>query len=161
MNKLQGSSILRIVLCFTCLFVANLSWLRREIVRRVEVYLRATNFVSLQHTERRRIHMDGDEVLSTDVGITKLMNVRYLGPRDRTRRTFATRVVTQATLIVVREHRFPHEPLMHPHDSVRSVVIVNGRLLSGAPTDHQHLDCGVTKNSMSPVITFFEADVRL
>ena len=136
----------------------GLGW---EIVRRVKVYLRATHLVSFQHTERRRINMDSDEILATDVGITKLMNVWYLGTRDGTRRTFATGVVTQATIFVEGEDRFPHEPLMYPDDSVRTVVIVNRRLLAWTPADHQHLDRFVAKNSMTPVITFFESDVRL
>ena len=105
--------------------------------------------------------MDSDEVLTTDVGITKLMNVGYFGPRDRTHRTFAAGVVTQATLFVVREDRFPHEALMNPDNAVRTIVIVNRRFLAWAPANHQHLDRLVAENSMAPVITFFESDVRL
>lgn len=105
--------------------------------------------------------MDSDEVLTTDVGITKLMNIGYIGACDRTLRTFATGVVTQATLFVVREDRFPHEALMNPDYSVRTVVIVNRRFVAWAPANHQHLDRLVAENSMAPVIAFFESDVRL
>ena len=105
--------------------------------------------------------MDSDEVLTTYVGITKLMNIGYFGARDRTPRTFATSVVTQATLLVVRKDRFPHEALMNLDYSARTVVIVNRRLLAGPPADHEHFDRVVATNSMPPVITFLEADVRL
>lgn len=105
--------------------------------------------------------MDSDEILTTYVGITKLMNIGYLGARDRTLRTFATGAVTQATLFVVRKDRFPHEALMNADYSVRTVVIVNRRFVAWAPANHQHLDRLIAENSMTPVITFFEPDVRL
>ena len=105
--------------------------------------------------------MDSDEILTTDIGITELMNIGYFGARDRTLRTFATGVVTQATLLVVREDRFPHEALMNADYSVRTVVIVNRRFVAWAPANHQHLDGLIPKNAMTPVITFFESDVRL
>ena len=105
--------------------------------------------------------MDSDEVLTTDVGITKLMNVGHLGAGDRTRRTFATCVVTQATLFVVSEDRFPHQSLVNPDYSVRTVMVVNRRFLAWAPANYQHLDRLVPENSMAPVIAFFESEVRL
>src|SRR6185503_15207434 len=55
----------------------------RKIIGRVKVYLRATHLVSLQHTERRRINVDRDEVLTTIFGISESMNVREIGPRNR------------------------------------------------------------------------------
>ena len=138
-----------------------LLWLAWKIVGRVKVYLRTSELVSLQDTERRRINMYSDEVLTTDVGITKLMDVGYLGARDRPLRTFATGVVTQATLFVVREDRFPHEALMNADYSMRTVVIVNRRFVAWAPANHQHLDCLIAENPVTPVIAFLESDVRL
>ena len=105
--------------------------------------------------------MDSDEVLTPDFRIAKLVNVRHLGARDCTGWTFAAGVVTQATLLVVREDRFPHEPLMNADDSVRTVVIVNRRFLAWAPANHQHLDRCIAANSMAPVIAFLESNVRL
>ena len=50
---------------------------------------------------------------------------------------------------------------MNANYSVRTIVVVNRRLLAWAPTDHQHLDRFIATNSMTPVITFLESDVRL
>src|SRR5215510_16376809 len=89
------------------------------------------------------------------------MNVRHFGARDCARRTFTTRVVTQTLLVVVLENRFPHQTLLNSYHTVRAVVIVNRRLLSRTPTDHQHLDRLIATNSMAPVIAFLEAKKRL
>ena len=105
--------------------------------------------------------MDRNQILSTDFGITKLVNIRFCGTGDRTRRTLATGVVTQALLSVEREICFPHQALLHSHDAVRSVVVVNRRLLAWAPADHQHLDRVVATNAMAPVVALFETEIRL
>src|ERR1043165_5991963 len=47
----------------------------RKIIGRVEVYLRATHLVSFQHAERRRIHVNRDQILTTIFGISESMNV--------------------------------------------------------------------------------------
>src|SRR5215213_2441595 len=133
----------------------------RKIIRRVKVYLRTTHLVSFQNTERRRINVNSDEVLTTDFGISELVTVWYFGARARAGRTFTTRVVTQTLLFLVREDRFPHQALMNSNNTVRAVVIVNRRLLAWAPADHQHLDSRVAANSMAPVIAFLEAGVGL
>src|SRR6185369_14762495 len=133
----------------------------REIIRRVKVYLRTTHLVSFQHTERRRVNVNSDEVLATDVGITKLMNVRDFGAGNGSCRTLATGVITQALSIVVSKNRFPHQSLVNANNTMRTVVIVNRRLLAGPPADHQHLDRFVPTNAMAPVIAFLEAEVRL
>src|SRR5262249_48730889 len=111
--------------------------------------------------ERRRIDMDRNQILSTDFGISKLMNVRLCGTGDRARGTLATGVVTQTLLCIEREICFPHQPLLHAHDAVRSVVVVNRRLLAWAPADHQHLDRVVATNAMAPVVALFETEIRL
>src|SRR4029079_14089685 len=101
--------------------------------------------------------VDRDEILSTDFGIAKLMNVRLCGTGDRARGALATGVVTQTLLCVEREIGFPHQALLNTNDSMRPVVIVNRRLLARAPADHQHLDRVVTTNAMTPVVAFFES----
>jgi len=115
----------------------------------------------MQNTERRRINVNRDEILTTDVGISELMNVRNSGTRDCASRTFATSVVTQTLLVVVLENRFPHQSFLNSYHTVRAVVIVNRRLLTRPPTDHQHLDRLIATNSMAPVIAFLEAKIRL
>lgn len=50
---------------------------------------------------------------------------------------------------------------MDADDAVRAVVIVNRRLLARPPTNHEHFDRFIATNSMTPVITFLESDVRL
>ena len=115
----------------------------------------------MQNTERRRINVNRDEILTTDFGISELMNVRHFGARDCAGRAFTTRVVTQTLLVVVLENRFPHQTLLNSYHTVRAVVIVNRRLLTRTPTDHQHLDRLIATNSMAPVIAFLEAEVRL
>src|ERR1041385_4223041 len=105
--------------------------------------------------------MDRDEILSTDFRISKLMNVRLCGTGDRARRALATGVVTQTLLCIEREICFPHQPLLHTNDTVRSIVVVNRRLLAWAPADHQHLDRVVATNTMAPVVALFEPEIRL
>src|ERR1041385_3168416 len=132
----------------------------RKIIGRVKVYLCTSHLVSFQHTERRRINVNRDEILPTIFGISESMNVREIGARDRASRTFATRVVTQTLVFPVGEHRFPHQPLLNSDDAVRAIVIVNRRLLAWAPADHQHLDGCVAAHAMAPVIAFLETEVR-
>ena len=105
--------------------------------------------------------MDSDEVLTADLGITKLMNVGHPGACDGTGRTFATSVVRQAAFFVVRKDCFPHESLVHEDGSVRTIVVVNRRLLAWVPANHQHLDRFIAENSMAPVVAFLKSDVRL
>jgi len=102
-----------------------------------------------------------DEVLTTDFRIAELVNVWYFGACDRAGWTFTTRVVTQTLVFLIGENGFPHQALMNFYHAVRTVVIVNRRLLAWAPADHQHLDGCVAANSMAPVIAFLESDVRL
>src|ERR1700752_2449324 len=133
----------------------------RKIIRRVKVYLGASHLVSFQNTERRRINMNSDEVLTTDFGISELMNIRHFSACDGACRAFTTRVVTQTLLLVELEDRFPHQALLNSYHTMRTGVIVNWRLLARTPADHQHLNCVVATNSMAPVIAFFEAEVWL
>ena len=105
--------------------------------------------------------MDSNKILTTYVGISQLMNVGHLGARDRARGTFTTGVVTQAAFFVVRKDRFPHESLVNEDGSVRTVVVVNRRLLAWVPANHQHLDGFIAENSMAPVIAFLESEIRL
>lgn len=105
--------------------------------------------------------MDRDEILSTDFGIAKLMNVRHFRTRDCACRTFAARVVTQAFFRIVSKNRFPHQAFVDANHSMRAVVVVNGSFLTGPPADHEHLDRLISTNSMAPVIAFLESDVRL
>ena len=105
--------------------------------------------------------MDSDQVLTTDFGIAKLVNVGYFGARDRAGCTFAARVVTQAFLRIESKDRFPHQALLNSNNPMRAIVIVNRCLLSGPPADHQHLDRLIPTNSVTPVIAILESDVRL
>lgn len=105
--------------------------------------------------------MDSYEILTTDFGISKLMNVRHRGTRDRACRTFATCVVTQTLLFVECKDGLPHKALVNSDNSVRTVVVVNRCLLARPPADHQHFDRVIAANSMTPVITFLEPYVRL
>src|SRR5689334_20624419 len=105
--------------------------------------------------------MDRDEILSTDIGISKLMNVRLCGTGNRARGALATGVVTQTLLCIEREICFPHQAPLHSHDTMRSVVVVNRRLLAWAPAEHQHLDRVVAHNTMAPVVAFLEPEIRL
>ena len=89
------------------------------------------------------------------------MNVRNISACDGAERTFATAVETQTLLVIVSEDGLAHESVVNANYSVRAVVVVNRRLLAWAPADHQHLDRFITTNSMAPVITFLESDVRL
>ena len=132
-----------------------------KVIRRVKVYLRATDLVSFQHTQRWRINMDRDEVLTAELGISELMNVGHGGACHRARRTFAIGVVTKAFLAIESEDCFGHETLMNADRAVRTVVIVNRRLLARPPADHEHFDRFIATNSMTPVVTFFESDVGL
>ena len=104
--------------------------------------------------------MDSYEILATDVGIAKLVNVGYAGTRDCTGRTFASRVVTQTFLTLEYKDRLPHQPTVHADNSVRTIVVVNRRPMSWSPANHQHFDRLVTTNAVAPVIAFFESDVR-
>ena len=105
--------------------------------------------------------MDSDEVLTTDFGIAKLMNVGDFRTRDRACRTFAAGVVTQAFFRIVSKNRFPHQALVNANYSMRAVVVVNGSLLTGPPADHEHLNRLIATNSMAPVVAFLESDVGL
>ena len=62
--------------------------------------------------------MNRDEILTTDFGISELMNVRNFGARDGARRTFATRVVTQTLLVIVFEDCFPHQTLVNFYNTM-------------------------------------------
>src|SRR5690349_19363684 len=105
--------------------------------------------------------MDRDQITSTYVGISELVNIGHVGAGDRTFRTLAGGIVSQALFLVISKNRFEHQTLLNANHSVRTVVIVNRRFLSGPPTNDQHLDRLVTTNAMAPVITFLEAEVRL
>jgi hypothetical protein len=105
--------------------------------------------------------MDRDEITSTYVGISKLMNVGHVGAGNRTFRTLASGVVRQALFFVVSKDTLEHPTLLNADNAVRTVVIVNRRFLSGPPTDDQHFDRVVTTDAVAPVIAFFESDVRL
>ena len=103
--------------------------------------------------------MDRDEVLATDVRIAELMDVGFRCTRNFTRRTLASALVAQSLFIVVSEHRLPHQTFLDSDDAVRSIVVVNGSLLSGPPTDNQHFHRCVTTNAMTPVVSFFKPKV--
>jgi hypothetical protein len=105
--------------------------------------------------------MDSDEVLTTDIGIAKLMNVGNFGAGDSTNRTFPTTFVPQALIFVERKNRFPHESGMDPNNSVRTVMVVNRSFVARSPADDEHLDRFIATNAMAPVIAFLESYVRL
>ncbi len=105
--------------------------------------------------------MNSDQILTTDFRIAQLMNVRYFGASNGASRAFSTRVVTKTLLFIVRKDRFPHEALLYQDYSVRTVVVVNRRLLARSPADHQHLNRIIAAHAMAPVISFLESDVRL
>src|SRR5690349_5496829 len=102
--------------------------------------------------------MDRDEITSAYVGISKLMNVGHTGAGNRTFRTLARAVENQALFVVVSKDRFRHQTLLNANCTVRAVVIVNRRFLSGPPTDDQHFDCFVTTNAVTPVVPLLEAE---
>jgi len=105
--------------------------------------------------------MDRYKVLSTYFRISELMNVRYFGARDCANRTFPACVVTQALFSIKAEDRFPHQALLNSDHSMRAVVIMNWRFLSGPPTNDQHFDSFVSANAVTPVIAFLEPDEGL
>ena len=105
--------------------------------------------------------MDRDQITSAYVGISKLMDVGHVGAGNRTFRTLAGGVLSQASFFVVSKNRLRHQTLLNANHSVRTIVIVDWRLLSGPPTNDQHLDCLVATNAMAPVITLLESEVRL
>ena len=89
------------------------------------------------------------------------MNVRHFSTRDCAHRTFAIRVVTQTLVGIERKNRLAHQALMNSDHAVRTVMVMNRRLLAWAPANHQHLDRIVAAHSMAPVIALLESDVRL
>ncbi len=105
--------------------------------------------------------MNSYKILSTNFGISKLMNVGHLGPGHRAGGTLAARVVAQAAFLLVAEGCFPHQSLVDSDDTMRSVVVVNRRFLTGPPADDQHLDGFVTTNAVAPVVSFFKTEIRL
>ena len=130
------------------------------IIWRVKVYLSTTHLVTFKH-QRRRVNVNRNQILTTIFGIAKSMNVRDVCTGDGSGRTLAAIVVTQTLFVIESENGFPHQTLLNSHDSVRAVVIMNRCLLAWSPTDHQHLDRSIAANSMTPIITFLETDVRL
>jgi hypothetical protein len=50
---------------------------------------------------------------------------------------------------------------MDSDNSVRTIVVVNRRLLAGSPTDHQHFHRFIATDTVAPVIALFESEVRL
>src|ERR1051326_5814118 len=105
--------------------------------------------------------MDRDEITSAYVGVSKLMNVGHARAGNRSFRTLTSGVLSQASFFVVSKNRLRHQTLLNANHSVRTIVIVDWRLLSGPPTNDQHLDCLVATNAMAPVITLLESEVRL
>jgi hypothetical protein len=105
--------------------------------------------------------VDRDQITSAYVGISKLMNIRDGGAGDRTFRTLATAVVTQTLFFIEAKDRFLHQALVNANDSMRTVVVMNRRLLSGPPTNDQHFDRIVPTNPVPPVIAFLESEIRL
>lgn len=77
---------------------------------------------------------------------------------DVTRQTLARGAITETSLFVVMKNRLPKYALMHLYATVRTVVIVDWRAVAGSPTENQHLDKGVTTDSMTRVIAFFETN---
>ena len=104
--------------------------------------------------------MDGYEIPSAYVGISKLMYVGHACAGNRSFRTLAATVITQTLLVVEAESRFPHHTLLDADDSMRTVVVMNRRFLAGPPTNDQHLDGFVTTNAVAPVIAFLKPEVR-
>src|ERR1043166_9742231 len=105
--------------------------------------------------------MDRDQITSAYVGISKLMDVGHVGAGNRTFRTLTSGVLSQASFFVVSKNRLRHLTLLNANHSVRTVVIVDRRFLSGPPTNDQHLDCLVATNAMAPVITLLESQGRV
>src|SRR5206468_1171044 len=107
----------------------------RKVVGSVKVYCCAADLIRLQHTERRCIDVNRDEILTTDVRVTELMDIRHAGASYFARRTFAPALVAKSTLVVVSKHGFPHQSLLDTYNAVRAIVIVNGSFLAWSQTD--------------------------
>lgn len=105
--------------------------------------------------------MNGDKVLSADVRIAQLMNIRYSRAGNFSGRTFSRRLVAKSSFVIKAEHSLPHQPPLDFYDAMRTVVIVNRRSLAWSPTNNQHLYGFVSTNTMSPVVTLFKTQVRL
>lgn len=86
---------------------------------------------------------------------------RDAGAGDRALRALTAGVVTQNLFFIETKNCFLHQSLFDQHNTVRTVVIMNRRFLSGPPTNDQHFDRFVTTNSMTPVVAFLESDIRL
>src|SRR5204863_10065409 len=105
--------------------------------------------------------MDRDEITSAYVGISKVMNVGYTGAGDRAFRTLATVVVTQTLFFIEVKDGFLHQALVNTNDAMRTVVVMNRRLLGGPPTNDQHFVRMVSADPVAPVIAFLETEKRL
>lgn len=134
---------------------------RRKVIGSVSVYLRTTHLVRVKYSERRRVNVDSNEILSAYFWISELVNIGHVGPGHCSRGTLAAHVVAQAAFLLVAEGRFPHKSSVDTDDTMRSVVVVNRCFLTGPPADNQHLDGCITTNPVTPVISLFKSQVRL
>jgi hypothetical protein len=105
--------------------------------------------------------VDSNKILSTDFGISELMNIGDVGPGHGSGGTLTACVVAQTGFLLVAKGRFPHQSFVDSDDSMRSVVIVDRSFLTGPPADNQHLDGIVTTNPVAPVVSLFKSEVRL
>ena len=153
----QITRVLSGCLVFKCLVFS----IGGKIVGSVEINIWAANFVSLQHSERWGIYVNRDQILSTNIGVTQLVNIRYACSSYFTSGTFPCCSVTKAIIFVVGEHRFPHQTLLHFDHTMGAVVIVDWGPLSRSPTDNEHLHRFVSTNTVAPVVAFLEAQVWL
>ena len=84
--------------------------------------------------------MDSNQILAADSRVTQLMNVGNIGAGYFTGGTLATGLVTESTLIVVNEDRFPHQTFLNPNHPMRAIMIVDRSFLTRSPTNDEHFD---------------------
>ena len=100
--------------------------------------------------------MNRDQILAADIRVTQLMDVRELGTSNPAGAQFAVRVVAQAVFSVVVKSRFPQNAFMHQNSTVRTVVIMNRRALSGLPAKHQHLNKIIAHHAVAAIVAGLE-----
>ena len=88
------------------------------VVRKIKVDFGTTGFVSSQHSERRCVDVDGDQVLFTNVRIAQLVNIRYCSACDFSRSAFARRSVAQPFLRIEGKVSFPEDAVVNLYCSM-------------------------------------------
>src|SRR2546423_9637591 len=76
---------------------------------------RTAELVDVETAKRRRIEVQGDEVLPAHVRVAELMYVWNIRAGDRAVTPVASRPVEQSALLVHREHGLPHDARPDAH----------------------------------------------